>query len=127
MCKSCSPDISSSESQLTTRLGKAQAPDLSTAQANIQAAGTRAGAYFSSWGSWASEKRKGWGAKTPVSSPPPSAGPDLKRAEDFKREKDRMMGSGTEAIPAVGVEAKRESAFFDAEREGRAGRGDEKR
>ncbi|KAL7773924.1 hypothetical protein CFE70_003892 [Pyrenophora teres f. teres 0-1] len=42
-----------------------QAPDLSTAKAS-------AGAYFSSWGTWASEKRKTWGAKTPVTSPTPS-------------------------------------------------------
>ena len=37
----------------TTAL-RARAPDLTQAQA-------KAGAYFSSWGSWASEKRKGWG------------------------------------------------------------------
>lgn len=97
------------------RKWKAQAPDLSNAQANLQAASTRAGAYISSWGSWASEKRKGWGAnKTPVSTPPPSAGPmpgDLKRAEQFKREKDRTVG--TAVTP---VDVKRES-FFDAEKD----------
>ncbi|CAO2653622.1 Nn.00g030330.m01.CDS01 [Neocucurbitaria sp. VM-36] len=101
------------------RKWKAQAPDLSHAQANLQAAGTRAGAYFSSWGSWASEKRKGWGAgKSPVSSPPPSAGPtpgDVKRAEEFKREKDRTIGSVTSPPPPPDV--KRESLFFDAEKD----------
>jgi hypothetical protein len=30
------------------------------AQASVQAASSRAGAYLSSWGSWASEKRKNW-------------------------------------------------------------------
>lgn len=54
--------------------GKAQAPDLTNARAS-------AGAYFSSWGSWANEKRKGWGNRsasanqTSTTSPPPSAGP----------------------------------------------------
>ncbi|KAF2621880.1 hypothetical protein BU25DRAFT_482128 [Macroventuria anomochaeta] len=76
---------------------KAQAPDLSNARAS-------AGAYFSSWGSWASEKRKGWGSRsasanqTPVSSPPPSADPqpgDLKRTEEFKRDKGASLDSST--------------------------------
>ncbi|KAK1064325.1 hypothetical protein LTR74_008802 [Friedmanniomyces endolithicus] len=36
-------------------------PDLVQAQASVAAAGQRAGAYLSSWGSWAAEKRKvGW-------------------------------------------------------------------
>lgn len=30
------------------------------AQASVQAASSRAGAYLSSWGTWASEKRKHW-------------------------------------------------------------------
>jgi hypothetical protein len=51
-----------------------KAPDLSQAQASVAAAGQKAGAYFSSWGSWASEKRKtGWRSTsatvTPVASP----------------------------------------------------------
>ncbi|MCJ1228589.1 late secretory pathway protein avl9 [Toensbergia leucococca] len=36
-------------------------PDLSLAQASVTAAGHKAGAYISSWGTWASERRKGWG------------------------------------------------------------------
>ncbi|KAK3074780.1 hypothetical protein LTR53_002512 [Teratosphaeriaceae sp. CCFEE 6253] len=41
-----------------TRLQK---PDMQQAQASVAAAGHEAGAYLSSWGSWASEKRKtGW-------------------------------------------------------------------
>lgn len=36
-------------------------PDMQQAQATVAAAGSRAGAYLSSWGSWANEKRKaGW-------------------------------------------------------------------
>lgn len=39
-----------------------QKPDFTNAQASVAAASSRAGAYLSSWGSWAAEKRKsGWG------------------------------------------------------------------
>jgi len=41
---------------------KARAPDLAQAQAAVGAAGKSAGAYLSSWGSWANERRKGWGS-----------------------------------------------------------------
>ncbi|MCJ1383006.1 late secretory pathway protein avl9 [Xylographa soralifera] len=40
---------------------RARAPDLSHAQAAVGAAGQKAGAYISSWGTWAKEQRKGWG------------------------------------------------------------------
>jgi hypothetical protein len=96
------------EADLTT--GKPQSPDLSNAQANIQAAKQSAGAYFSSWGSWAAEKRKGWGNKTPSSSPGPLS-PDLKRAEDFRKEKEKVLGEEQDK--------KRNSLFFDAEGEGK--------
>jgi len=37
---------------------------MTQAQASVQAASQRAGAYLSSWGSWAAEKRKqGWAKK----------------------------------------------------------------
>ena len=85
--------------------GKPQAPDLSNAQ-------TRASAYFSSWGTWASEKRKGWGNKTPLSSPPPD---DTKRAEDFKREMDATLGADTPATSPPPQDVKRRSLVFDAE------------
>ncbi|KAH7072128.1 LAlv9 family protein [Paraphoma chrysanthemicola] len=101
---------------------KPQAPDLSNAQANLQAAKQSAGAYFSSWGSWATEKRKGWGNKTPVSLPPPSAGPmpgDLKRAEEFRKEKQATVGD-VKAVEPIESEGKkdRDSVFFDAEKDG---------
>ena len=41
--------------------------DLTAAQASVQAAGQKAGAYIASWGAWASERRKGW-AEGQVSS-----------------------------------------------------------
>jgi hypothetical protein len=81
-----------------TKTGKAQAPDLS-------AASKSAGAYFSSWGTWASEKRKGWGNKTPSNSPGPLS-PDLKRAEEWRREKAMVVGDEDEG---------KSSVFFDAE------------
>lgn len=41
--------------------GTVTGPDLTQAQATVQAASSRAGAYLSSWGAWAAEKRKkGW-------------------------------------------------------------------
>jgi hypothetical protein len=41
--------------------GRFTTPDLHQAQASVAAAGQRAGAYLSSWSSWANEKRKtGW-------------------------------------------------------------------
>jgi hypothetical protein len=106
----------------------------------VQTASNRASAYLSSWGSWASEKKKGWGTKsastTPVSSP---AANDTNRAEEFRREKNGLGGGGdrgsqrwsnAEVVPpelyardldaeagATTTEVKRESLFFDAEKE----------
>lgn len=95
------------------RPGKAQAPDLSNARAS-------AGAYFSSWGSWASEKRKGWGnrsasaTQTPATSPPPSAGPlpgDLKRAEEFRSDKGTSLDGSTLHSPSVNSAHKRIASY----------------
>lgn len=126
-----------------------KSPDLSNAQANLQAASTRAGAYLSSWGTWANEKKKGWG-RSATSSPVTSPGPtDLKRAEEFRREKaglggvsshgprsvmspglisERLEGlkveEGKEEKGKVDADVKRESLFFDAEKErGKSGAG----
>jgi hypothetical protein len=57
-----------------------KAPDLSQAHATMQAAGQKAGAYFSSWGAWAAEKRRtGWAGKT--DSGPPS--PQIEQKQKF--------------------------------------------
>ena len=53
--------------------GKLAKPDIQQAQASVQAASQRAGAYLSSWGAWAAEKRKqGWrgrpGAEAPTAA-----------------------------------------------------------
>ncbi|KAL8858763.1 MAG: hypothetical protein Q9178_004680 [Gyalolechia marmorata] len=44
-----------------SRFSTPSTPDLAAAQATVSAAGQKAGAYMSSWGAWAAEKRKGWG------------------------------------------------------------------
>lgn len=51
---------SSSEDAPPAQRFAAHAPDLTATQASMQAAGQKAGAYISSWGAWASERRKGW-------------------------------------------------------------------
>ncbi|KAL4915076.1 transport protein Avl9-domain-containing protein [Aspergillus aurantiobrunneus] len=54
------------------RKAPAPAVDMTQAQASVSAVGQKAGAYFSSWGSWASEKRKEWQEKKST-SPSPTA------------------------------------------------------
>lgn len=106
------PHISHHTDLTKTTTGKPQ-PDLSTtASTNIQAASTRASAYLSSWGAWASEKKKGWGSSrsasgtTPSASPMPSPAPsDIVRAEQFKRDKEGSMDfsrpiSSARTVPA---------------------------
>ena len=71
---------------------KVKAPDFSYAQASVQAAGKSAGAYLSSWGAWAAEKRKtGWGGKgavtTPTTTPPPSNTSTIRSSADEKHDK----------------------------------------
>lgn len=108
----------------------AKAPD-PNAQTNLQAASTRAGAYLSSWGAWATEKKKGWAAaRSPSSTPLPSPGPtdptpgDIKRAEEFKIQRAALsnepVSSARTAPPDVeagAAAAQRESVFFDSEKE----------
>ncbi|PGH32780.1 hypothetical protein GX50_04434 [[Emmonsia] crescens] len=54
---------------------KPPAVDLGQAQSTVAAAGQRASSYFSSWGSWANDRRKEWqekktsGNNSPISSP----------------------------------------------------------
>lgn len=57
------PEASEKSSPPTSRFAK---PDIQQAQASVTAASQRAGAYLSSWGAWASEKRKtGWRSSSP--------------------------------------------------------------
>lgn len=78
-------------SRLTCFTGKTQAPDLGNARAS-------AGAYFSSWGSWATEKRKGWGNRSVSANQSPATSPhpgDVKRAEEFQRDKGASLDGST--------------------------------
>lgn len=92
-----------------------------------------AGAYFSSWGSWASEKRKGWGNRSVSANQSPATSPhpgDIKRAEEFQRDKGASLdgstlhtssgNSGHKRIASYdertdGEDTNNKGVFFDAE------------
>ncbi|KKK20989.1 hypothetical protein ARAM_000629 [Aspergillus rambellii] len=71
-----SPSDSTSVASTTTGAGgsswfasrKGPAVDMVQAQASVNAVGQKAGAYFSSWSSWATEKRKEWQKPAPSAS-----------------------------------------------------------
>lgn len=55
---------------------KSHKPDLQQAQASVTAAGQRAGAYLSSWGAWAAEKRRtGWRSSSGTMQPAADVAP----------------------------------------------------
>lgn len=60
--------------------------DTAAAQASVAAAGQRAGAYLSSWGTWAADKRKGWGRMPSTSN--------LKGGSPIKKEEKGGDGIG---------------------------------
>lgn len=73
-------------------------PDLSQAQASVQAASSRAGAYLSSWGSWAAEKHKiGWGRA--FSGAAPSAVGQPASAGESRVENERPIPVGEARRP----------------------------
>ncbi|KAJ5301381.1 Late secretory pathway protein AVL9 [Penicillium antarcticum] len=65
-----SPTASISTSTLDSEPRPRASVDMTQAQASVSAAGQKAGAYFSSWGSWASEKRREWQDKRSASPSP---------------------------------------------------------
>lgn len=65
---------------------------MAQAQASVQAASSRAGAYLSSWGAWASEKRKNW--QKPETNNAPTAPTPLTLAST-------EMWAADESRPAV--------------------------
>ncbi|CAK4031139.1 Late secretory pathway AVL9 [Lecanosticta acicola] len=83
------------------------------AQASVAAASQRAGAYLSSWGSWAAEKRKsGWGRSTSTTAAPttnqaPSAGdrPKVTTVSELHRSTSPPAVTG----PANGADKERQS------------------
>ena len=80
-----------------------KAPDLTQAQAAVSAAGQRAGAYLSSWGAWASEKRKtGWG-RTPSGNAQQEKDSTLKRfslVDKVRNDKDASGSTTASGYPA---------------------------
>ncbi|KAJ5771304.1 Late secretory pathway protein AVL9 [Penicillium nucicola] len=65
-----SPTPSISTSTIDSDARPRASVDMSQAQASVNAASQKAGAYFSSWGSWASEKRREWQDKRSASPSP---------------------------------------------------------
>ncbi|KAF4551940.1 putative late secretory pathway protein AVL9 [Elsinoe fawcettii] len=78
-----------------------QKPDLTAAQAQVQAAGAKAGAYLSSWGSWAAEKRKtGWGKGAAAQATEGKTGVEKVAAEKpvMVRREDEAIVPGAKAV-----------------------------
>lgn len=77
-------------------------PDLTQAQASVQAASARAGAYLSSWGSWAAEKRKkGWAPASragSITEEDENARPAVTTVSELAR--DQGFGVASELDPA---------------------------
>ncbi|THC88780.1 hypothetical protein EYZ11_011770 [Aspergillus tanneri] len=71
--RSDSASVASSGGSSWFAARKAPTVDVAQAQASVSAVGQRAGAYLSSWTTWASEKRKEWQEKKP--SPSSSCSP----------------------------------------------------
>lgn len=81
-------------------------PDMQQAQATVAAAGQKAGAYLSSWGAWASEKRKtGWRSSSPQpaeQSPPQITITEPRRSHEEANqasEKTDAPGASTSTQP----------------------------
>lgn len=76
-------------------------PDLTQAQASVQAASARAGAYISSWGSWAADKRKqGW-RKSEIASPgPEDSRPAVTTVSELSKEEVHDANIATEILTA---------------------------
>lgn len=104
-----------------------KAPDMSQAQATVQDVGKKAGAYLSSWGAWASERRKtGWGRsvsgsseKSEKASAPGS--PTQSRAQSWVTV-DRPGGTREEEMEMSPVERKDEVMWESQEEKGKSGK-----
>ncbi|KAI6819847.1 hypothetical protein KC332_g9735 [Hortaea werneckii] len=81
----------------TTAAGqvRSQKPDMANAQASVAAASSRAGAYLSSWGAWAAEKRRsGWRSNTPTSAAqPPPERPKVTTVSELGKEEATDVGN----------------------------------
>jgi hypothetical protein len=85
-------------------------PDLHQAQASVAAAGQRAGAYLSSWGSWAAEKRKtGWRSTSGQSTtgdtaPSPVDRPKVTTVSELGKDETISVTSTAEKTPSANDE-----------------------
>ena len=109
--------------QATPNLRLPKAPDLSQAQATVQAAGVKAGAYLSAWGAWAAEKRKtGWGrsvsgesSKAEKGSAPGSPVSEKRRASSWvevDRPKEKESNEDEAGIEMSPVREKKEGRIL---------------
>lgn len=79
--------------------GKFTKPDLANAQASVAAASQRAGAYLSSWGSWASEKKK-TGFRSNPTTPATEERPRVTTVSELtKASSAGERNSGSKTIP----------------------------
>lgn len=70
------------------------APDMIKAQATVQSVGSKAGAYVSSWATWAGEKRRsGWGRAASTTPSPPSTSHAWSRTGVVPKELDNEKRS----------------------------------
>lgn len=76
---------------------KAPTVDVAQAQASVSAAGQKAGSYLSSWGSWASEKKKEWQEKK--ASAPASPSPSSPTTAAITSPSTPTLGSISEVTP----------------------------
>ena len=81
-----------STSSLPIPLSARRIPDLSHAQASVAVAGQKAGAFISSWGTWAAEKGKGWGYPRP--RPGSEVEGESVTSPIRSKEKERVRDSG---------------------------------
>lgn len=95
----------STESQVT--------PTLSTAHASVTAAGQKASAYFSSWSTWASDRRKGWTAPRTTAADGSST-----TVSPTGRDQSSVVGVGGRAL----VARVREKHSWEGRGAGRRGR-----
>jgi hypothetical protein len=90
------------------------------AQASVQAASSRAGQYLSSWGAWATEKRKNWQKpESNVTSPTTSTLPPTQiwAAEDSRPAVTTVSELSKECTPAVPFATERSSNVRSVDKE----------
>ncbi|KAK5175501.1 uncharacterized protein LTR77_000640 [Saxophila tyrrhenica] len=96
------PPVSEKSPAGTAKFNK---PDMQQAQASVAAASQRAGAYLSSWGAWASEKRKSGWRSSSGSEQGGDQRPKVTTVSELSKEKDTGPAGSGEAGPAADEEA----------------------